>query len=65
MGHHEPSPTLDESQGVDDSAWVLSFLQMPVVFTVTIFGISVDNISNYTTMRMGNGTPLIGVSLAE
>ena len=42
----------------------ISFLQMPVVFTVRTFSISIDNISNYTTMVMDNVFPL-DVSLAE
>jgi hypothetical protein len=47
------------------TTWILSFLQMPVVFAGRIFDISIQNISNYTTMIMHNVTSLIHMSLAE
>ena len=44
---------------------MLLLRQMPVVFAVRIFDISIYNIFSNMTMIMHNATALISVSLAE
>ena len=44
---------------------LLLFLQMPVILATGIFGISIYNVSNYTTMIMKNSTSRISISLTE
>ena len=52
--------TLDSSGGGDFP--VLLFLQMPVILTRRIFGISIYNVSNYTAVIIHGATSLTSIS---